>query len=266
MKLNHYQNQPFPFPLHGDDAITFFVLARILNIPCEHIHTDGENVMVCLSKRPYPVWIWCRDEDDADAVATVAECLKTHFPLDEGYRYNLSYGMFERLRRVDPAFAQMKIEVNMLSYRLDELLPISHPCDGHMEAASMADVDRLVPYWQAATYEMEHREFPLDMCKARVEEMIAAGRQFVWVDEDGEIAALTSYRVDGCFGGVGGVYTLPGHRRRGYAMNLVHGVTKRMLERGLVPMLYTDADYAASNACYQKIGYRQVGSLCTAAK
>lgn len=130
----------------------------------------------------------------------------------------------------------------------------------------MADVDRLVPHWQAATYEMQHREFPLDMCKARVEEMIAAGQQFVWVDEDGEIAALTSYRVDGCFGGVGGVYTLPGHRRRGYAMNLVHGVTERVLERGLTPMLYTDADYAASNACYQKIGYRQVGSLCTAAK
>ena len=264
MKLTHYRNQPFPFALHGDDAITFFVLTRILNGPCAHIHTDGENVMICHSERSYPVWVWCRDEDDADAVAAVADCLKAHFPLAEGYRYNLSYGMLERLRHADAAFAQMKIETNMLSYRLDELLPASHPCGGHMEAASMADLDTLAPLLQAAVMEMEHRERPLDVLKASLEEKIAAGQQFVWYDAGGQLTAMTSYRVDGCYGGVTGVYTLPAHRRHGYAMNLVHGVTARVLERGLTPMLYTDADYAASNTCYQKIGYRQVGSLCTA--
>ena len=30
-------------------------------------------------------------------------------------------------------------------------------------------------------------------------------------------------------------------------------------------MLYTDADYAASNACYEKIGYVLRGKLCTIA-
>ena len=264
MNLTHYQNQPFPFALHGDDAITFFVLTRILNGPCAHIHTDGENVIICHSEGFYPVWVWCRDEDDADAVAAVADCLKAHFPLGEGYRYNLSYGMFERLRQVDAAFAQMKIELNMLSYRLDELLAASHPCDGHMEAASMADLDLLAPHLQAATQEMEHRERPLDTCKATLKEKIEAGQQFIWRNGDGELVAMTSYRVDGCYGGVAGVYTLPEHRRRGYAMNLVHGVTAKVLGLGLTPMLYTDADYAASNACYQKIGYKQVGSLCTA--
>jgi len=32
---------------------------------------------------------------------------------------------------------------------------------------------------------------------------------------------------------------------------------------GLTPMLYTDAEYPASNACYQKIGYALRGALCT---
>ena len=264
MKLIHYQNQAFPFALPDDDTITFFVLVRILNGPCAHIHTDGKNIMICLSDRIYPVWIWCRDEDDTEAIAAIAKCLKTHFPLNEGYRYNLSYGMFERLRRADDAFGQMKIAINMLSYRLDELLPASHPCDGHMEAASMANLDTLAPHLQAAVMEMEHVERPLDSLKASLEEKIASGQQFVWYDGDGKLAAMASYRVDGCYGGVSGVYTLPTHRRHGYAMNLVHGVTARVLERGLTPILYTDADYAASNACYQKIGYRQVGSLCTA--
>ena len=34
-------------------------------------------------------------------------------------------------------------------------------------------------------------------------------------------------------------------------------------EAGYVPMLYTDADYVASNACYEKIGYILRGKLCT---
>ena len=31
-------------------------------------------------------------------------------------------------------------------------------------------------------------------------------------------------------------------------------------------MLYTDAGYAASNACYERIGYVLRGRLCTVAK
>ena len=32
---------------------------------------------------------------------------------------------------------------------------------------------------------------------------------------------------------------------------------------GYLPVVYTDADYAASNECYKKIGYRLNGRLCT---
>jgi len=37
----------------------------------------------------------------------------------------------------------------------------------------------------------------------------------------------------------------------------------KVKEAGCIPMLYTDADYAASNACYEKIGYVLRGKLCT---
>ena len=266
MQLKHYPNQPFPFALSGDDAITFFVLGRILNGPCSDIFTDGENVMICLSARPYPVWIWCKDEDDAQSVAAVAECLKAHFPLEEGYRYNLSYGMLDSLRRADEEFAVARISENLFSYRLDALLPASHPCDGQLERATMAQADKLTGMFQAAVFEMEHMERPLEDCRAAILEKIEAGQQFIWRSGEGEIVAITSYRVTAPYGSVAGVYTLPAHRRRGYAMSLVHGVTAHVLEMGLTPILYTDADYSASNACYQKLGYRQVGSLCTVGK
>ena len=266
LELKEYVDQAFPFALDGDDGITFSVLARIVQGPCSRIFTDGDRAMICLSKRPYPVWVWCRDEEDDAAVEAIADCLRRRFPPAEGYRYNLTHGLLERLRAMGAPFAEMKIEVNLLSYRLDALLPATHPCDGRMAVAKMDQLGELARHLQAAVMEMEHMERTLEDCRQVVEEKIEAGQQFIWLDGQGALVAITSWRTIGEYGGVTGVYTLPSHRRRGYAMNLVHGVTQRVLREGLTPILYTDADYGASNACYQKIGYRQVGSLCTAAE
>lgn len=40
-------------------------------------------------------------------------------------------------------------------------------------------------------------------------------------------------------------------------------IAKIVEAQGKLPVLYTDADYAASNACYEGIGYKKQGSLCT---
>ena len=62
---------------------------------------------------------------------------------------------------------------------------------------------------------------------------------------------------------VGLVYTREEARRKHYAENLVYRVTRIAKQAGYLPMLYTDADYIASNACYEKIGYILRGKLCS---
>ncbi|MBQ8834080.1 MAG: GNAT family N-acetyltransferase [Oscillospiraceae bacterium] len=89
---------------------------------------------------------------------------------------------------------------------------------------------------------------------------------FTWRNDAGEIVALTAKVDNGPYSRITSVYTLPGHRRKGYAIHLVHKVTETILADGLVPTLYTDANYRASNACYRKIGYQEVGNLIKAGK
>jgi GNAT superfamily N-acetyltransferase len=91
--------------------------------------------------------------------------------------------------------------------------------------------------------------------------MIEDGNLFVWRNDDGEIVATANREDVGKFGKVSSVYTLPQHRRRGYAINLVKGITELLVNDGLIPALYTDGEYSASNECYKKIGYQQVGML-----
>ena len=62
---------------------------------------------------------------------------------------------------------------------------------------------------------------------------------------------------------IGLVFTRTEYRRHHYAEHLVYEVSKIAKEEGYLPMLYTDADYVASNKCYEKLGYILRGKLCT---
>ena len=75
--------------------------------------------------------------------------------------------------------------------------------------------------------------------------------------------SVCSLRPNGDLAGIGLVFTHEEYRRMHYAENLVYQVSKIAKDTGYMPMLYTDADYAASNACYEKIGYVLRGKLCT---
>ena len=58
---------------------------------------------------------------------------------------------------------------------------------------------------------------------------------------------------------IGGVYTPPDERRRGYATALVAEVSRIKLAEGkALCFLFTDLANPTSNSIYQKIGYRPV--------
>ena len=86
---------------------------------------------------------------------------------------------------------------------------------------------------------------------------------FFWKNAEGKNVASCVFGPIGKLASLGLVYTYPEYRRRHYAQNLVYAVTKIVEKAGYLPMLYTDADYVASNACYEKIGYILRGKLCT---
>ena len=58
---------------------------------------------------------------------------------------------------------------------------------------------------------------------------------------------------------IGGVYTPPDCRNRGYASACVAELSRRLLDEGRAfCCLYTDASNPTSNSIYQKIGYKLV--------
>ena len=178
----------------------------------------------------------------------------------------MKYELAERfLAYAQAEGAEARIAMNMLAYDCPEPIAPARPAAGSLHRCTDADTAEAAAFilrFRRATGEGLQAE---DACLARAAEYIGGGRFFLWRNEAGASVACCSLQPDGDLVCVGSVYTLPEHRRQHYAQRLVYEVSRLVRAQGLTPMLYTDADYAASNACYTSVGYVLRGRLCTVA-
>lgn len=266
--LHHFTDQSCPQAarLLEGDPITYSVLIKILQGNCAHIITDLENLILCHSDWPYAVWVWCKDVQNEECVAQIGRCIKEEFSLEQGYSHILNHALLKKLRERDEYFRSAQDGMGLLSYQLDVIREIDYPCDGYMSKVTEEEIDSLLGVWHDMHVEMEGHDLSPDRCRSSMRRLVEKGRLFAWHNDDGEIVALTGRGDQGEYSKITSVYTLPAHRRKGYAINLVHGVTETILADGRIPILYTNADYVASNECYRKIGYRQIGRLTSIGK
>jgi len=214
------------FKLLEQNKYTFFVLRRILGLPCELILSDHQRLIICLSSNPFPVWIWTAD----DATPAEMEKAKNMFAYDNP-------------KPLQPASATS--------------------IDGHLYQCQISDLDELFEMTCDFHKETNVPMSDKDEARAKIEQGIKDGLYYFWKNSEGKNVGCCIYRPNGDLASLGAVYTRPEYRRHHYAENLVYQVTKIAQDKGYLPMLYTDADYAASNACYEKIGYILRGKLCT---
>lgn len=252
------------FVLLSQDRYTFEVLARILKGECELIRSNHENLILCHSESHYPVWIWT-PENAADEVKQNAwELVCRLLPLSNGYRYNLKHELAEYF--IEMAAREgvcAGISMNMFAYDCPSPIPPEAVSDGGIYCCTTDDEEEaaaIIPHFYT---EIGEEEPSHEHCLEKVRYFIAGKGLFFWKNKDGKTVACCSCKLNDRLASISSVYTFPEERRNHYAQNLVYQVTRKVSETGYIPMLYTDADYQASNACYEKIGYILRGKLCT---
>lgn len=244
-----------------DDSITYAVLKKILQGNCTDIYTNYESFIICYSNYPYPIWVWCKDLSNKNDILLISNILKSSYISKGKYNFIMSEELLSKLKDIDNSFNELNHKMDLLSYKLTNINLITNKCDGFMRKASREDVDYLAEINKNAHYEMEKFTFSLEECKNKVIELINNDNLYVWVNKNREIVATINKSVNGNYAKIGLVYTVPKHRRKGYAINIVYSMSKELLDSNLIPILYTDGGYQASNECYKKVGYIQVGKL-----
>lgn len=261
--MDHFVDER-DFKLIEQDKYTFFVLGKILGGPCKLTLSDHERLIICLSEEPFPVWIWTPDdatqEELEKAYALIEEC---GF-LDGKHHFNVKYKLADFFIAKSAASEHaLSLETNMYAYDCPSLKEPSIKVEGQLHNCVDSDLDELVDmideFHQATGVDIRDREAYTESGKRDIEE----GKTYFWKLDSGKAAACCKYRPNGELASLSLVLTRKDYRRRHYGENLVYEVTKIAADQGYLPMLYTDADYAASNACYEKLGYVRRGELCT---
>ena len=255
------------FELLSGDRYTFAVLDRILREKCDLVLSDHRDLILCHSEASRPVWIWTPD-NCPDAVKDSAwDLVETYRPLQEGYRFNIKYELADHfMKKAEQAGRKLRYDMQLFVYDCPSPVLPDRQADGRLHGCTPEDTeeaaDMITLFYTEIGEEIPDREYRVK----RAREHIEKNEFFFWKNAAGETVACCSYRINQGLASLGSVLTVPGHRRQHYAQTLVYQVTRLVADMGYMPMLFTDANYPASNACYEKIGYVLRGKLCTLAE
>lgn len=252
------------YKLLDADKYTFFILKRIMGGDSELLFSDHETLILCFTGHPNPVWIWTPEDASEEELEKAYQLAEKNGLLSGEYHFNVKYALAEYfVKRAAEEGLKIKITMNMLAYDcLNPIKPESQT-DGEIYRCESTDLDELADFLEKFLEETGVNGNDIGDCRKDAEDYINSGNMYFWKDEQGNNAASCKWAQTGDMASINLVFTRPEFRRKHYAENLVYQVTMKVKEAGCIPMLYTDADYVASNACYEKIGYVLRGKLCT---
>ena len=254
------------YALLSRDKYTFSVLTRLLGGTNTLLLTDHERMIICFSEDPFPVWIWTAEDATEEELEKLYGLLRENGLMDGTHRFNIRYELADFLtRRAKKDGVAFAVEMNMFAYDC----PVSiapTPTDGCLHQPNPdEDIDEAVEFMDLFHRDIDMDHESMEAYRRKAEEALKNRGIYFWQNAEGKNVSSCTWHPVADMAVIGLVYTSLGERRKHYAENLVYQVTNIAREAGYMPMLYTDADYAASNACYEKIGYILRGKLCTIA-
>ena len=107
----------------------------------------------------------------------------------------------------------------------------------------------------------EHSTVPRDGALRFAESVVGSKRVFLWKDGGKTRAMAVVAYEDEKTARINTVVTERESRGNGYAGMMVSRMCEDLLEKGVEPMLYADAENPSSNRAYIKTGFEKVGDV-----
>ena len=243
------------------DEIRFYNIK--MNFPSEDLflYSDEESYVIARGAEKYPTWIWTADDITQKQMAEVAEALASNFLTLDRNKLTAKKAFYDYLVESKFPYLDKNCYFEMGTLECHKL-KTPRKCGGQMEKATMADLELLAQYLYDACVEMDGVDsITTERALEKIKERIESDTFFVWRSAEGKVVCQATYRITGKLVKITSVYTPKEHRRKAYATNLIHDLSKLLMDMGLTPLLYTDYNYPASNTAYINAGYEDTGIL-----
>ena len=243
------------------DQYKFNIILKNLDSPTLELYSDEENYVICRGSKKWPTWIWTKDNFDINKIDEIEELIRLYLTDEDKTKFTCKKELYDLL--VERGFEELNLEDYFeMGFLICRETKKPKMCDGVLDIPNQSDKDVLVKYWYDDSHEMNGVEpITLEQAKRDVEDFIKSGTFYVLRNNDNKIVCMASYGMTGNQAKLSHVYTPVEERGKGYAANLIYHMTNDLLEKGFVPLLYTDYNYIPSNKAYINAGYEDEGIL-----
>ena len=243
------------------DKYKFNLILKNLPSPELELYSDEENYIICRGAKKYPTWIWTKDNFDKDKITELEELIKIYLTDSEKDKFTCKQELYDILK--ERRFEKLNLDDYFeMGFLICQKTKKPKNCDGILSKPNENDAEILAKYWYDDNLEMNGAvPISLEKAKSDVEEFIKDDRFYVLRNVNNKIVCMASYGITNKQAKINHVYTPTEERKKGYAANLIYLMTNDILEKGLVPLLYTDYNYIPSNKAYINAGYEDKGIL-----
>ena len=243
------------------DQYKFGLILKNLPSPELELYSDEESYVACRGSKKFPTWIWTSDDFEESKISEIEELIRLYLTDNEKDKFTCKKELYDLL--VKRNFANLNLDDYFeMGFLICHQTKAPRACDGVLSKPAESDVEVLVKYWYDDNIEMVGNDsITMEQAKKDVEFFMADDKFFVLRNAENKIVCMASYDLAGEQAKINHVYTPAEERKKGYAANLIYLMTNDILERGFVPLLYTDYNYIPSNKAYVNAGYEDKGIL-----
>lgn len=243
------------------DKYKFNIILKNLPSPELELYSDEENYIICRGSKRWPTWIWTKDNFDKTKIAEIEELIQMYLTDNEKDKFTCKKELYDML--VERNFASLnRNDYFEMGFLICHKTKKPKECDGILSKPTESDRSILEKYWYDDSMEMNGTEpITIEQAKKDVDDFIKDDKFYLLRNSENKIVCMANYSITGNQAKLSHVYTPVEERRKGYAANLIYLMTNELLEKGLVPLLYTDYNYIPSNKAYINAGYEDTGIL-----
>ena len=243
------------------DKYKFNIIFKNLPSPELELYSDEENYIICRGSKKWPTWIWTKDSFDKEKTNEIEELIKMYLTDNEKDKFTCKKELYDVL--VERNFPYLnKDDYFEMGFLICHQTKKPKECDGVLSKPKEEDRNILEQYWYNDNIEMNGIEpITMEQAKQDVDGFLKDDKFYVLRNPQGKIVCMANYTITDNQAKLGHVYTPTEERKKGYAANLIYLMTNELLDKGLVPLLYTDYNYIPSNKAYINAGYEDTGIL-----
>ena len=260
-KMIKPDNEIFTSQEFQKDKYKFHLIFKNLLSPELELYSDEESYIVCRGSKNLPTWIWTSDSLKKSKIEEIEELIKMYLTDNERDKFTCKKELYDIL--IERKFEKINLEDYFeMGFLVCYQTKVPKRCDGVLSKPTENDKEILAKYWFDDTTEMKGvAPITKEQAEKDAEIFISDDKFYVLRNSENKIVCMASYSITEKQAKISHVYTPVEERKKGYATNLIYLMTNNILEKGLVPLLYTDYNYIPSNKAYINAGYEDKGIL-----